>query len=147
LPIQLADGSRTELSSVLRGRSTALQLMFTGCTTTCPIQGVVFRRVQGLLRNPAARGIQLLSLSVSPLEDTPDAMRAWLARWDARPGWIAARPAPESMDVVARLFGAANGSLADHATQVSIVNAGGLLIWRTYELPSAEALADMLNQA
>lgn len=147
LPVQLADGSRTDLASVLRGHSTALHLMFTGCSTTCPIQGTVFRRVQGLLRSPAQRGVQLLSLSISPLEDTPESMRAWLARWNAGPGWLAARPNPESMDTVARLFGSANGSLADHATQVSLVNPAGMLVWRTYELPSPETLAGMLNQA
>ncbi|MEY2893525.1 MAG: hypothetical protein RJA98_3433 [Pseudomonadota bacterium] len=148
LPLQLADGSRTDLATLMRGRATALNLMFTGCTTTCPIQGVVFQRVQTLLRNPAARGIQLVSLSINPLEDTPAAMSAWLARFQAGPGWLAARPAPEGMDTVARLFGASgNGALTDHATEVSIVNARAMLVWRSYALPSPESLADMLNQA
>ena len=74
-------------------------------------------------------------------------MRAWLARYAVGPGWIAARPAPESLDTIARLFGGGSGSLADHATSVSLVNARAMLVWRTYELPSPESLADMLNQA
>jgi protein SCO1/2 len=148
LPLQLSDGSRTDLATLMRGRATALNLMFTGCSTTCPIQGVVFQRVQTLLRNPVARGIQLVSLSINPLEDTPAAMSAWLARFQAGPGWLAARPSPEGMDTVRRLFGAnGNGGLTDHATEVSIVNARAMLVWRTYELPSPQSLADMLNQA
>lgn len=148
LPLQLADGSRTDLATLMRGRATALNLMFTGCSTTCPIQGVVFQRVQTLLRNPVARGIQLVSLSINPLEDTPAAMSAWLARFQAGPCWLAARPAPEGMDTVRRLFGAnGTGGLTDHATEVSIVNARAQLVWRTYELPSPQSLAEMLNQA
>jgi protein SCO1/2 len=148
LPLQLSDGSRTDLATLMRGRASALNLMFTGCSTSCPIQGVVFQRVQALLRNPVARGIQLVSLSINPLEDTPAAMSAWLARFQAGPGWLAARPAPEGMDTVRRLFGAnGNGGLTDHATEVSIVNARAQLVWRTYELPSPQSLAEMLNQA
>ncbi|HEY9065420.1 MAG TPA: SCO family protein [Burkholderiaceae bacterium] len=147
LPLQLADGTSTDLATLLRGRATALHLMFTGCTTTCPIQGVVFSRVQGLLRDAATRRVQLLSLSINPLEDTPAAMRAWLARFAAGPGWIAARTAPEGLDAIARLFGAGSGSLADHATSVSLINTRAMLVWRTYDLPSPESLADMLNRA
>lgn len=148
LPLQLSDGSRTDLATLMRGRATALNLMFTGCSTSCPIQGVVFQRLQTLLRNPVARGIQLVSLSINPLEDTPAAMSAWLARFQAAPGWLAARPAPEGLETVQRLFGAnGNGSLTDHATEVSIVNARAQLVWRTHELPSPQSLAEMLNQA
>lgn len=149
LPVQLSDGSRTDLATLLRGHATAMHLMFTGCSTTCPIQGIVFHRVQGLLRDPLKRGIQLVSLSIDPLEDSPEAMRAWLSKFQAGPGWIAARPMPEGLDTIQRLFGVSNGggALADHATAVSIVNQRASLVWRTYELPSPETLADMLNQA
>jgi len=149
IPVQLSNGRHTDLAALVRGRSTALHLMFSGCTTTCPIQGYVFRQVQDLLHDASSRGIQLISMSVNPLEDTPEALRNWLARFKAKPGWMAARPAPESLDTIWRLFGASRGStvLADHATEVSIINARGNLIWRTYELPSPESLAEMLNQA
>ncbi|MEY2842857.1 MAG: hypothetical protein RI920_894 [Pseudomonadota bacterium] len=149
IPVQLSDGRHTDLATLVRGRSTALHLMFSGCTTTCPIQGHVFRQVQDLLHDASSRGIQLISMSVNPLDDTPEAMRNWLARFKAKPGWVVARPAPESLDTIWRLFGTSRGStvLADHATEVSIINARGNLIWRTYELPSPESLAEMLNQA
>jgi protein SCO1 len=150
VPVELSDGSKTDLARLLQGRATALNLMFTGCSTTCPIQGFVFSETQKLLRDPIPRGVQLLSLSINPLDDTPEQLRAWLGRFKAKPGWIAARPAPEGLDTLRRLFGsnaAGKNSLADHATEVSVINKRGNLIWRTYELPSPETLAEMLNTA
>lgn len=149
MAIQLSDGSRTSLPKLLSGRASAMHLMFTGCTTTCPIQGVVFKRVQDLVHDQVKRGIQLVSLSVSPLEDTPEAMRAWLARFQAGPGWIAARPTPEGLATLQRFFGVGEGrdALTNHAAEVVLVNKRAEAIWRTYELPSPETLAGMLNKA
>ena len=63
------DGKRVELTERLRGRVTALQLMFTGCSATCPIQGALFAEVQRLLKGTAAH-LRLLSISIDPLGDT-----------------------------------------------------------------------------
>lgn len=147
VPVRTADGRATRLRALLNGRVTALQLFFTGCSSTCPIQGAVFQRVQGLLGPRGHPDVQLLSLSVSPLEDTPARMRAWLARFDARPGWIAAAPELKDVDVLQALFGGGLTGLDNHSTQVQIVDRAGALIWRTYELPSAESVADILRRA
>jgi len=39
------DGAATTLSDLLSNHVSAVQLMFSRCTTTCPIQGSVFARV------------------------------------------------------------------------------------------------------
>ncbi|WP_423762984.1 SCO family protein [Burkholderia sp. NLJ2] len=147
VPVHTADGRATHLHALLNGRVTALQLFFTGCSSTCPIQGAVFQRVQGLLGPRRHPDVQLLSLSISPLEDTPARMRAWLARFDARPGWIAAAPELQDVDALQALFGGGLTGLDNHSTQVQVVDRAGALIWRTYELPSAESVADILRRA
>ena len=80
------DGTKARLPALLRGRATALHPMFTACRATCPIQGAIFARVQKLLPDQASRGIQLVSLSVDPVRDTPAALRKWLAEFHARSG-------------------------------------------------------------
>ncbi|WP_322021807.1 MULTISPECIES: SCO family protein [unclassified Burkholderia] len=144
-PILTAQGHETRLRGVLAGRVTALQLFFTGCSTVCPIQGAVFQRVQTLLG--AHSDVQLLSLSIDPLSDTPERMRAWLRQFDARPGWTAAAPELQNVDAVQALFGAGVTGLDNHGTQVHVIDRRGQLIWRTYELPSAETVAALLKQA
>ena len=44
LALKLSDGTKTDLKTLLTGKTTAMQLMFTGCSATCPIQGQKLRR-------------------------------------------------------------------------------------------------------
>lgn len=144
LPLTLHDGRRTGLHQLLRGRTTALQLIFTGCTTTCPMQGVIFERVQRALVEVGEHR-QLLSLSIDPLGDTPQALSAWLARFHARAGWAAAVPDRDALAELEAVFGNGRDSLATHATEVQIIDPSSRLIWRTGGLPSPQTVAELLG--
>ena len=130
---------------MVNGYVTAVQLMFTACTTTCPIQGVIFGRVQKLIPAMAAHRIQLLSLSIDPETDTPKALSAWRRRFHAGPDWIAAAPAGADAPRLGAFFGKGRDS-ADHSTQVHILDRNGQLVWRTFELPEAEEIAGILQR-
>jgi protein SCO1/2 len=140
------DGAGTTLPRLLANRVTALQLMFTACTTTCPIQGAIFARVQKLIPDQLARGIQLVSLSVDPANDTSAALSRWLRRFGARPGWRAASPRPADVDQVRAFFGAGRTASDNHSTQVQLFDRSGALVWRTGELPEAEEVAGLLER-
>jgi protein SCO1 len=139
------DGQITTLQELLRHRVSALQVMFTSCKATCPIQGAIFERVQKLLPDQAARGIQLVSLSVDPDRDTPDALARWLRRFQAGPGWIAAAPRLKDRERVRDLAGRGRTPTDDHSTQVQIINREAMLVWRTSDLPDAEEIAGLLR--
>jgi protein SCO1/2 len=144
--VRRVDGSEASFAALLKGRITALHLMFTGCTTVCPIQGVIFERLQTLLPDGSARGIQLLSLSIDPLADTPSALQAWLKRFDAHDDWIAVAPQPQDLDRLLDLFGQGRNAVENHVTQVNIINRRGELIFKTEQLPSADAIAALLKK-
>lgn len=145
IPVLCSDGKRANLAGLLRGHATALHLMFTGCSTVCPIQGAIFERVQSLLPDPHRSAIQLLSLSIDPLADTPGAMRAWLEKFDAHAGWIAAAPDAKDLDRILELFGQGPNTVENHVTQVNIINRRGNLVFRTQQLPSADSIAALLR--
>jgi protein SCO1/2 len=146
IPVIEHDGASVRLPALVKGRATALQFMFTSCTVTCPIQGAIFARVQTLIPDQVARGVQLLSLSVDPRNDTPEALRRWLQRFHAGPGWIAAAPLVKDVERVRALGGPGRTPTDNHSTQVHILNRDGLLVWRTFELPEAEEIAGLLNK-
>jgi protein SCO1/2 len=139
------DGASIRLLSQLRGRVTAVQLIFTSCTTTCPIEAAIFQRVQNMLPNMNAQGIQLLSLSVDPETDTPGALSAWRHRYHASSNWIAAVPLKAEVPGL-RDFFQNGGNSSDHSTQVHIIDREGRLVWRTYELPAAQEVAAVLQK-
>jgi len=146
VPVRCADGATQGLAALLRGRATALHLMFTGCSTVCPIQGVIFQRVQELIPDQRERGIQLLSVSIDPFGDTPAALAAWLQRFDAHAGWTAVAPKPSYLDRLLELFGQGRQAVENHATQVSIVNRRGELVFKTQQLPAADSIAELLRK-
>jgi protein SCO1/2 len=139
------DGVSTTLSALVREHATALQLMFTSCTTTCPIQGAIFAQVQKLIPDQMARGIQLVSLSVDPEHDTPETLATWLRRFRSRPGWVAASPRPQDIERLRDFAGRGRSASDNHSTQVQMLNREGQLVWRTFELPRAQEIAGILR--
>ena len=146
LRLRCAGGGVSDLASLTRGFATAAHLMFTACSSTCPIQGAIFQRVQSLLPKDRAHQARLLSISIDPARDTPRELKVWLARFGARPGWTAAVPASTDMPQILQLFGLGRTDISDHATQVQIIDRSARLIWRTGALPPPESVVDILLQ-
>jgi protein SCO1 len=144
LALTADDGKRFELTDRLRGRTTALQLMFTGCSATCPIQGALFGALAPLLAG--RHEMQLLSVSIDPLGDSPKAMRAWLDRFGAHAHWRGAVPRVEDVD---RLLDFVRGRAAGadrHTAQVYLFDRRARLAYRTADMPPARFVADTMSQ-
>lgn len=143
-PLRLTadDGRPIGLARHLRGRSTAVQLMFTGCSAICPIQGALFAEVAVRL-DPSDS--QLLSLSIDPLADDARALRRWLDQHGAGPAWRAAAPRTDDLDrILDFLRGRASG-VDRHTGQVYLFDREARLVWRTPDLPPAEHVVQMLK--
>lgn len=145
IDIVTSDGFRGPLRERLLGRVTAIQLMFTQCKSICPIEAATFARTQDILAGTASDGIQLLSLSIDPLNDTPEAMKAWLDGLGAGAGWTAAAPAKAGLARARAFFDGASDFGEDHSTAMSLVDRAGMLVWRTPELPAAEEVVRLLG--
>ncbi len=143
-PLVMAGGQRTTLAAVLAGKATALQFFFTGCSATCPMQGALFEEVQRRLPRQAPVPIQLLSLSLDPLADDPNAMSKWLRTFHAGRQWTAGAPSIDALDRLSAVMQAGTRSQDRHTTQVFLVDTQGRLVFRTFELPRAEEVVAAL---
>jgi len=146
IPLVCSNGASRSLQSLAEGNTTAIQLMFTACTTTCPIQGTIFRHVQRLIPDQLSSRIQLLSLSIDPQADGPAVLQSWLGHYQSKPGWLAAAPRAENLEAMRRFFGAGTTPGDNHTTQVSLIDRRGMLVYRTEELPDPAIVADLLRQ-
>ena len=139
-------GKPTSLHSLLKGHVTAVQLMFTGCSATCPIQGAIFADAQTQL---AAAGpeLRLLSLSIDPLADSPQALKQWLGRFNAQPArWAAAVPRMQDVDaLIDFLRGRASGA-DKHTAQAFLFDRQARLAFRTADMPAGGDLASLMQQ-
>lgn len=148
LELTLHDGRRTRLSGLLLGHITALQLMFTACSSTCPIQGAIFSALQQALagRLPAAR---LLSISLDPLNDHPAQLSSWLRTHGAGATWQAAAPPARHADVMLDFVQGRPkaGSVGDrHNAQIFLFDTRGRLAYRSAEFAAAADLARLMQQ-
>jgi protein SCO1 len=134
VPLTLQDGASTTLRAVLAGKVTALQLMFTSCRATCPIQGTLFAKGAKQLGD-AVKAAQWLSVSIDPKRDDPAALRRWLERFGAHPRWRAAQPAAKELEALVGFLKSKKSGADPHTAQVYFFNGNGELVMRSVDFP------------
>mgnify|MGYP000394383097 CR=1 FL=1 len=61
----------------LKGRVVLVNFVFTGCSTICPVQTRALADLQAQVPEPLRRQVHFLSISLDPLSDTPQALKAY----------------------------------------------------------------------
>ena len=140
-----SDGLRVPLATLLQGQITALQLIFTGCSQTCPLQGAVFAELQPHLAAPAWGAVQLLSVSIDPLDD-PKALSAWRRRFGASNRWQAMTPTNNGIESLRKSIERATRSPQSHSTQVFFLDRRGRLVWQSEEFAPVGVLVKIIDQ-
>jgi len=144
LRITRADGRQVTLAGAVAGKVTAVQLMFTGCSATCPVQGALFAAMANRLRSS---DVQFLSISIDTLGDTPATLAAWQDRFGRAPGWNAAVADPADVDRLADFMKGVAGKRGTHTAQVFIFDRQSRLCYRTGDSPAMGELEALLSQA
>ncbi|MFZ6689686.1 SCO family protein [Undibacterium sp. SXout11W] len=137
-------GKHAQFRQVLRGRISLVQLIFTTCSNICPIQGATFSQLQNMIPVVQRSQVQLLSVTIDPLNDDPKALAAWLNPFAPIAMWKALQPDLNDIDLVRKLLNQNKNELNSHLSEVLLVDTSARLVWRSTELPSSEALADKL---
>lgn len=147
-PVQWHNGRTSTLDAMLTGKVTALQLMFTGCSATCPIQGALFASVQEKLARtkPAIAQAQLISFSIDPLSDGPKELRQWLKGFDAGNQWLAAAPSLKALDRFLDFLQGRAQTTDRHTGQVYFFDPRGQLVLRTVDFPPADLVVQRLKE-
>ncbi|MEI7445024.1 MAG: SCO family protein [Burkholderiales bacterium] len=141
-----ADGRRTALEALLAGRATALQLMFTGCSASCPIQGAQFAQAARMMRADDAAAPQLVSVSIDALGDTPESLLRWQQRHLAAvpAHWRAAVPAVADADRLLDFLQGRSRGPDRHTAQVYFFDARARLVVRSVDFPPVPEIVAQL---
>lgn len=84
------------------GRVVVLDFMYTTCATTCPLLTATFRAVQDGLGSDFGKDVALVSITVDPVTDTPEVLRAFGQEKGADfSGWTFLTGDPASVQAVA----------------------------------------------
>ena len=74
-------------SDLIKDKVVVLNFFYANCTYVCARQGKVFSDLQSLLGERLGKSVFLISVSTDPLNDNPQQLKAWGARYKLQPGW------------------------------------------------------------
>ena len=133
-------------SDLIKGKTVAINFVFTTCTAICPSLTATFRRVQ---QDAANRGIdvQLISVSVDPTTDTPERLNDYATKFKAGPNWTFVTGDKARIDSVLAGLGAAVSNKNDHTPMILIGNDSSDYWTRAYGLTSPTKIVDILAEA
>jgi len=72
---------------LIKGKVVAINFIFTGCSAACGMETARLRQVQDLLGDRVGKDVFFISISIDPENDTPEALRGYMSKFNVGPGW------------------------------------------------------------
>lgn len=134
---------------LVRGKVVAINMMYASCTGICPTATANLKQVQQLLGDRVGRDVFMYSISLQPLLDSPQVLKAYVEQHHIGPGWQFLTGRPEDIEQLRIALGFYDldplvdadksshtglvriGSDADHRWTTAAALATPKQIWRT----------------
>jgi cytochrome oxidase Cu insertion factor (SCO1/SenC/PrrC family) len=131
---------------LIKGKTVAVNFIFTTCTTVCPPLTATFRKVE---QTASERGldVKLVSVSVDPVVDTPERLRAFAEKFNAGQSWTFVTGEKGEIDALLQSLGVAVTNKNDHTPMILIGNDSVDYWTRAYGLSPASRLVDLIAEA
>ena len=98
VPLVTHEGKRVRFySDLLKGRIVVLNLMYADCTSSCPLITANLARVQKILGRD---DVFFYSLTVKPLEDTPQKLRDYAEMHGIKRNWLFLTGKPDDLELL-----------------------------------------------
>lgn len=120
-------GTKVRLyDDLLKGKRVAVNTFFAGCSDVCPLTTAKMIELKRLLGDRVGKDIFFYSLSIDPIHDTPESLKAYADRYNVGPGWLFLTGREEDIALVTRKLGLGNLASADprdnHSTTLMVGN-------------------------
>jgi len=132
-------------SDLVKGKTVAINFIFTTCTTICPPLAATFAKTQKLLGDRLGKDVYLISVSVDPVTDTPERLRAWGEKFGAKQGWTFVTGEKTEMDKLLKALNAYTARIEDHSPMILIGNATKSNWTRAYGLAPPAKLMNIID--
>lgn len=154
-PVRLRDmmvtdaRSRTRfmlLRDLVRDRVAVVNFMFTGCSTVCPMQGNLLSGAQRRLASLMGESVLFVSISISPLTDTPEALVQFADTYSAGAGWHFLRAGVPETQRFQEGFDSLAPRIEDHPPMIAIGRTDSPSWSRLYGAPSPALIASEVRR-
>jgi protein SCO1/2 len=153
-PLGLADAALLDregrpvkfASEAIKDRIVAINFVYTGCTTVCPLSSAIFKTVQDKLGSRLGKEVWLVSVSLDPVHDTPERIRAYASRYKAGPGWLWLTGSKPEVERVLGGLGASSANFTGHPPLVLVGDSARNHWTRIYALPGPGLILSKLEE-
>jgi protein SCO1/2 len=123
VPLTTQDGKTVRFyDDLLKGKSVAINFIFTDCNEVCPLETANLAQVQKLLGERAGRDVFFYSISTDPKRDTPEVLKAYAAKFGAT--WLFLTGKPDDIRLIGKKLGLLRerdeGGRGHHAAQLML---------------------------
>src|SRR6266446_10923722 len=106
VPLTTQDGNVVHFyRDLLKGKSVLINLIYTHCSASCPLETAKLSQVQRLLGDRVGKDIFFYSISIDPMHDTPEVLKAYAQRFHVGPGWLFLTGKDEDIQLVSKKLG------------------------------------------
>ena len=108
------DGTEVRFyDDLLKGKSVAINVIYTHCKDECPLETAKLAQLQRLLGERVGRDIFIYSISIDPMRDTPKVLKAYAQTFGAGPGWLFLTGKESDIRLLTKKLGLSRRSDAD----------------------------------
>jgi protein SCO1/2 len=133
------------VSDVIGDNIVVMDFVYTTCTTICPVLSALFNQVQTKLGDDVGDEIWLVSMSVDPVRDTPQRLKAYSSKHRAGDGWLWLTGSKGDVDDVLTGLGAYTTNFEEHPSMV-LIGDGRTGQWkRLFGFPNPDRIVQIVN--
>ncbi len=129
---------------LVKDKVVLISFVFTSCTTVCSPIGANLARLQQIMGDRMGKDFSLISVSVDPVTDTAQRLKAWSAKFNAGPGWTLLTGPKHTVDQLLKALGVFTPDIRDHSPTVLVGNDRTGEWTRAHGLAPPHALADVI---
>src|SRR5436305_2490911 len=90
---------------VLKGKSVVIDLIYTSCVDSCPLETARLAQVQRMLGDRVGKDVFFYSISIDPQRDTPQQLKEYAEKFHAGPSWQFLTGKKEDIDLISKKLG------------------------------------------
>ena len=140
------NGNEVQLvGDVIGDRIVVMDFVYTTCTTVCPVLSALFSQVQNRLGDDLGEDVVLVSLTVDPVRDTPQRLKAYAAKHRAGPEWRWLTGPKTTVEDVLIGVGAYSVNFEDHPSMVLVGDVHTGKWHRLFGFPSPDRILELVD--
>ena len=132
-------------SDLMKDKIVFINPFFAECPGSCPIMHTMMKEVQAHLGDKLGTSVSMLSITVDPVNDTPDKLKDYAAIYGAKPGWHFLSGSVKNVNTIMRKLGKYVGEREQHDTVILIGNMNTKLWKKANGLGNVADIIDVLD--